>query len=131
MESNIMIFRQGKAFPASFRGISYMLVLISFAFIVHQKLGVLKNPLVWIIYIFFIVVHTGKSYIEVRNIKKGIFKHVTQILMFKFDRTRNIADYKHGIVKVVRQVYSVFPTTLLLMLLNYRGYDVACPRLCI
>ena len=97
----------GYYFPASLRGgLGIILILLSGVIIYNQKLYSIKNPLLWLLLLCFVMVIFSKSYIEIINIEKGLFRKTIRLFFIVIGKVKNINDYECGVIKIVRQVYS-------------------------
>jgi hypothetical protein len=98
----------GNYFPSNLRGgLGILFVLFSGLIIYNQKSDSLKNPFLWILILCLVIVIFSKSYIEIINNEKGLFKRSMRLFFISIGKVKNINDYKCGVIKIVNQVYSM------------------------
>lgn len=101
-----MSYYCGKYFPSSFRGLIILLIPFSGLIFINQVSDYMKYPILGIFVLYSLMVIFSKSYIEIINREKGLFKKSFRLFFITIGKTKNINDYKCGVVKIVNQVYS-------------------------
>ena len=74
--------------------------------IINQDSGLIKYTTLGIVILYSIIVTFSESYIEIINSDKGLFRKSMRLFFITFGKTKNINDYRYGIIKIVNQVYA-------------------------